>query len=307
MSARPLAWPETVRRVKVRVPRACVAAACLAAGCFASACLGTPTPLAPGLSGSVGWPHHGVQTGAVELPEHGPGFVRYRKKGGYNWGQPALVEALMTAARQVHEARPGGPPLVVGDLSAQHGGKVSRHASHRSGRDVDLLWYLTTAEGAPIESMHFVQLGSDGLGLTPSGRYVRLDVPRQWLLVKSLLRSLDVQWMFVSSPVEALLIDHALASGEETELLWRAQNVMQEPPDSLPHDDHLHLRIACSPAASVRGCAGGGPYWSWLPAPPELWSFDELRDPELLALGLSELSTEVAETAVGDVGATVRQ
>jgi penicillin-insensitive murein endopeptidase len=170
---------------------------------------------------------------------------------------------------------------VVGDLSARYGGKVSRHTSHRSGRDVDLLWYLTTVEGAPVQSAHFVQLGSDGLGLMPSGRYVRLDVPRQWLLVRSLLGSLAVQWMFVSNTVEALLIDHALASGEDAELIWRAQSVLQEPPDSLPHDDHLHLRIACSPAASVQGCAGGGPYWSWLPAPPEPVSFDELAAAEL--------------------------
>lgn len=276
--------------------------AALVGCCLGTGCLGTPTPLAPGLSGSVGWPHHGVQTGAVELPERGPGFVRYRKQGGYNWGQPQLVEALMAAARQVHEARPGGAPLVVGDLSAQHGGKVSRHVSHRSGRDVDLLWYLTTADGAPIPSTTFVQLGSDGLGLTPSGQYVRLDVPRQWLLVKSLLRTLDVQWMFVSSTVEALLIDHALASGDDAELLWRAQTVMQEPPDSLPHDDHLHLRIACSPAARVRGCAGGGPYWSWLPAPPGLWSVDELSDPELLALLLPEQSSAAPEAAVSSLG-----
>lgn len=279
----------------------------LALTCLASGCLGTPTPLAPGLSGSVGWPHHGVQTGAVELPERGPGFVRYRRKGGYNWGQPQLVSALMASARQVHEAQPGGPPLVVGDLSAQHGGRVTRHASHRSGRDVDLLWYLTTAEGAPVQSAGFVQLGSDGLGLTPSGHYVRLDVPRQWLLVKSLLRSTHVQWMFVSSPVEALLIEHALASGEAAELIWRAQTVMQEPPDSLPHDDHLHLRIACSPAASVRGCAGGGPYWSWLPEPPELEASDELSAPELLAIGLAELSPEAPEPLASDVGALGRQ
>jgi len=70
-------------------------------------CLGTPTPLAPGLGGSVGWPHHGVQTGAVELPEAGPGFVRYRKVGGFNWGQPALVRAVKAAALEVQTALPG--------------------------------------------------------------------------------------------------------------------------------------------------------------------------------------------------------
>ena len=39
-------------------------------------CLGTPTPLAPGLRGSVGVPHHGVLTNGVVLPKRGPGFAR---------------------------------------------------------------------------------------------------------------------------------------------------------------------------------------------------------------------------------------
>lgn len=230
-------------------------------------CMGTPTPLAPGLGGSVGWPHHGVQTGAVELPEAGPGFVRYRKVGGFNWGQPGLVQAVQAAALEVQTALPGGGPLVVGDLSARDGGQVVRHATHRSGRDVDLLWYMTTPEGAPIENAHFVQLGSDGLGRSPEGGFVQLDVAREWLLVKSLLSSkqIDAQWMFASHAVEALLIDYAIASGEDPELVWRAENVLQEPADALPHDDHLHLRVACSPQESVRGCQGGGPSWSWLP------------------------------------------
>jgi len=42
----------------------------------------------------------------------------------------------------------------------------------------------------------------------------------------------------------------------------------------------LHLRIACSPDASVQGCEGGGPYWSWLPPPSELQAFD-VFDPDV--------------------------
>jgi penicillin-insensitive murein DD-endopeptidase len=214
------------------------------------------------------------------------GFVRYRKVGGYYWGQPSLVSAVQVAAERVQQALPGGGPLVVGDLSARGGGKVTRHATHRSGRDVDLLWYVTTPDGAALENSRFVALGPDGLGRDPNvdGGYVRLDVAREWLLVKSLLSSeaeldaekIDVQWMFVSRAVEALLIDYAIASAEDPELIWRAENVLQEPTDALPHDDHLHLRIACSPEASVQGCASGDPYWSWLPSPPALGEGEEL-------------------------------
>jgi len=257
-----------------------------------TSCLGTPTPLAPGFAGSVGWPYHGVQTGAVELPPSGPGFVRYRKVDGFNWGQPGLVQAVQAAARHVQEALPGGGPLVVGDLSARYGGRVSRHASHRSERDVDLLWYITTPDGAAIDNAHFVQVGADGLGREPdSGSYVRLDVAREWLLIKSLLGSqnIDVQWLFASRSVEALIVDYALARDEDPDLIWRAENVLQEPAESLPHDDHLHLRIACSPEASAQGCEAGGPYWSWLPALPIQVQPPEVQPAELQAFDGTEL------------------
>jgi penicillin-insensitive murein DD-endopeptidase len=256
-----------------------------ALGCFA-----TPTPLAPGLEGSVGWPHHGVQTGAVELPEAGAGFARFRSEGGHYWGQPALVNGLREAARSVAAELPGGPPLIVGDLSAQYGGKISRHHSHRSGRDVDLLWFVTTPDGRPLRNTSFVHLGNDGMGRAPKLGYVRLDVPRQWLLVKSLLESdqLGVQWLYSSSVVEALVIEYALARGEDSELIWRAQNVMLEPLDSLPHDDHLHVRIACPPGTGAHGCEGGGPHWAWLGALPGLDGSDDgavEHDVELLDPG----------------------
>jgi penicillin-insensitive murein endopeptidase len=226
-----------------------------------------------------------VQTDAVELPERGEGFERYRAQGEYNWGQPGLVRGIVEAARVVHETFPGGAPLLIGDISARHGGKISRHQSHRSGRDVDLLWYVTTPDGASVKNPSFVHLGADGLARVPGrGGYVQLDVPRQWLLIKSLLssRAMDVQWLYSSSIVEALIVDYARAKHEDPELIWRAQNVMLEPADSLPHDDHLHLRVACSPEASVQGCEGGGPYWNWLPSRAQL---GPLQDADIELLG----------------------
>jgi penicillin-insensitive murein endopeptidase len=99
---------------------------------------------------------------------------------------------------------------------------------------------------------------------------LRLDVARQWLLVKKLVTDpeLGVQFLFISKPLEALLMDYARARGESLELQDRAQTVMLQPRDSLPHDDHLHLRVACSPDEARAGCSGGGPYWEWLPPLP---------------------------------------
>src|SRR5260221_9993075 len=108
-----------------------------------TSCFGTPTPLAPGVAGSVGAPHHGVLTDAVEMPPEGVGYMRYRRNGPNYWGNPRLVRALESAARALHDRMPGAT-LVIGDLSAKAGGKIPRHQSHRTGRDVDLPWLVTT-------------------------------------------------------------------------------------------------------------------------------------------------------------------
>jgi penicillin-insensitive murein endopeptidase len=82
-----------------------------------------------------------------------------------------------------------------------------------------------------------------------------------------------VQFLFMSRALEAQVIDYALALGEPFELVYRAETVLMQPTDSLPHDDHMHMRIACAPEELALGCSGGGPYWQWLPAPatePEL-------------------------------------
>ena len=101
-------------------------------------------------------------------------------------------------------------------------------------------------------------------------RDAETSVEREWLLVKKLVTApeIGVQFMFISKPVEASLMAYARARGEPLELQDRAQTMMLQPGDSLPHDDHLHLRIACSPDEIQAGCSGGGPYWEWLPPLP---------------------------------------
>jgi penicillin-insensitive murein DD-endopeptidase len=185
-----------------------------------------------------------------------------------------LIRAIQAVAAEVERARPGGSPLFVGDLSARYGGRLPGHASHRTGRDVDLLFYTLTLEGEPVASPGFVKFGPDGLSRLPDERggvkYVRFDVAREWLLVKALLASEDanIQWLFISEPLEALVIEYALATGEKAEVVWHAETVLLQPRDSLPHDDHIHARTACLPEESVTGCSGGGPYWPWLPKLP---------------------------------------
>jgi len=250
-------------------------------------CWSAPTQLAPRSGGPVGLPHRGVLTGGKALPAKGSGFVRFRKDG-IHWGHPHLVDAIATAAATVERKRPGGAPLVVADIAAETGGKIPRHRSHRTGRDADLLFYVVTPDGRPIENPGFLHFGADGLApVKPKSRtFVRLDVERTWLLVKSLSTDdrAGVQWLFVARWLKAMLLEHAYARGEDTDTIFRAMKLLHQPSDSFSHDDHIHVRIACSPSDAVGGCRGGGIYWPWMQAPP---SASPLNDQQLLSALLS--------------------
>ncbi|MCC6525505.1 MAG: penicillin-insensitive murein endopeptidase [Polyangiaceae bacterium] len=245
-----------------------------------------PTPLSTSVRGSVGVPHHGALTDASALPARGPGFVRLRADD-VRWGNPRLVAAITRAAARVAAEAPGGEPLVVGDLARRHGGRAPHHRSHRTGRDADLLFYTTTPDGRPRRSPGFVRFEPDGLAPTPDGGFVRLDVARVWLLVRALLLEpeAEIQWLFASRTLEGLLLEEARARAEPEPLVARAASVLRQPGDSAPHDDHLHLRIACTPEEEVAGCEGGGRRWRWLRAAP---APTKLEDAALLAALLSD-------------------
>jgi penicillin-insensitive murein endopeptidase len=242
-------------------PRRCLA---LALVLPALGCVRAPSPLDPGSSGAIGLPYRGCLTDAVELPEAGTGF-RFLRHDARHFATPRFAEAIERAAAIVAELRPGGV-LVLGDLSVAHGGRLLPHLSHRTGHDADLVLYATTVGGAPIEAPDFVHYGADGLAWDNTAhRFVRFDVEREWLLVKALLEDPDarVEWMFANHVIEAMLIEWARARGETEDTILHAEEVLLEPHPGGAHDDHIHVRTACSPEEEAEGCETGGPPRPW--------------------------------------------
>jgi penicillin-insensitive murein endopeptidase len=191
------------------------------------------------------------------------------------------VATIERAAAHVASERPGSV-LVVGDLSAPHGGRVMPHLSHRSGRDADLVLYAMTPEGAEVTAPGFIHYGPDGLAWdAPRRRYLRFDVAREWLLVKALVEDDDarVQWIFVNRALRPLLLEWAHARGEPSATLRRAEQVLLEPTPGGAHDDHVHIRVACDEDEVAGGCEPSGPErpWTALDAPPAApLSLDEI-------------------------------
>jgi len=234
---------------------------------LAASSLVAPVRAEPPRGGSVGAAHDGRLEGAVALPLDGHGYRFYGPVAtrGTRFATLELGALIARAARVLHEHAPG-PPLVVGDCSAEDGGRIPRHVSHQSGRDVDLLFLARDATGEPVELGRFVRFDGAGRCVSP-GCDVVFDVARNWWLVRTLVASREpaVQYIFVSEPLRALLIAHAEAHGEHPELLRRARRILHQPTSGAPHDDHFHVRIHCLRSHSPR-CRDVGPRWPWVDA-----------------------------------------
>ncbi|MCX5743234.1 MAG: penicillin-insensitive murein endopeptidase [Proteobacteria bacterium] len=219
-----------------------------------------------GTSISVGKPSNGHIVDAARLPDKGEGFFTretWRTRNN-RFGTDELVDVVTAVARRMMVAEQGTPwakvRLVVADLSGRGGGGGDAfHRSHQSGRDVDLLYYMRDPKGRPMEADLMHVFGATGKARDGSG--ITIDVPRMWLLVKSLLEApeANVQWVFMYQPIANAVIEHAIALKEPEELIARARLAVKQPSDSARHDDHVHVRVFCSSADRAYGCVDIGP------------------------------------------------
>lgn len=217
---------------------------------------------------SVGAPSHGALLAAVRVPERAAHMRVFRREneGGQLYATRTLRDAVLESAQRVARVAPGGAELVAGDFSAPFGGRIERHRSHRNGRDVDLLFFALDREtGRSVPAPGFIRYDREG---NPRDREatVRMDLERNWLLVESLVHEAryGVLWIFCAEWLKQSLLAWARAHGRDPRWIERAERVLHQPGDAAPHDDHFHVRVACTTDERQRGCIDGGPHGWWL-------------------------------------------
>jgi penicillin-insensitive murein endopeptidase len=280
---------------------------------------GPTPPDIPGDSVSCGHPNRGRLWGAVELAPYSDSYqipITWRERG-VRYGTRELVQLIARAASRVALAHPGSV-LGVADLSLPDGGACAHHRSHQSGRDVDLLYYATDAAGAPVAPDPFMPLYNRH-GIARSSRSPtwarsvperRFDLERNWTLIRVLITDpeVEVERIFVAPRIERMLLDYARASGEDDETFRRAQLVLTEPRRGERHEDHLHVRIACTADDVRRGycrteTARGPRRMRWraaCPRPDELEAALERTDDRVVVATARSAATRPANQRLLD-------
>jgi murein endopeptidase len=190
-------------------------------------------------SDSIGLPHDGRVVGGVPMLD-GPGRL-IRAERWKTWATRSTVTQLDRVLRQWTKVAPEGPPILVGNLSSRRGGALAPHKTHQSGRDVDL-GYVAKWDGK--SRIEWQVMNAD-----------TLDAGKTWTLLKTLVKSADVEVMFVDRHVQKLLLRYAQATGVVRK--DKLDDWLQVAPGADPkkalirhvagHDDHLHVRFACRP------------------------------------------------------------
>jgi len=194
---------------------------------------------------SVGSPTEGHLVGGSHLAD--APYVRIYPvyaQGDVRWGIEPLVGAIDHAARAVRKQFPDSV-LSVGHLSKAGGGELDRHASHESGRDADVGFYIVNEKNKPVYADHMVAFKGDGTA--PSWPGAKFDDARNWAFISSIVTDVHahITHIFVSTPIRQRLLAYAAKIGAAPGIRVRASELMAQPHGALPHDDHFHIRVAC--------------------------------------------------------------
>ncbi|MCA9686674.1 MAG: penicillin-insensitive murein endopeptidase, partial [Myxococcales bacterium] len=202
----------------------------------------------------------------VRLTPKGVGYKvpkTWRERGN-QWGTEELVATIERAAARV-QAQESRRRIFLGvaDLSPKRGGKTMWHASHQSGRDVDLIFYAVDEHKKPlpppeIEMVHFDGHGEPfvpkAMAATgyeePTWAQRRFDDARNWARGQPLLTHRPITVQCISALNQLQLQHHASAERHERPrwLIESARQVMHQPGASAPPDDHFHVRLYSSRA-----------------------------------------------------------
>ena len=208
----------------------------------------------------------GCLTGAVQLPESGPGFQTIRNGKTVFWGAPQTIQAVQTLAEQTRQA--GLPDLYIGEFSRPRGGPFAgAHVSHQAGLDADIYFDLTAKPALTIAQRE---------NLLPAG-LVRADRrgtdPTRWKPEHVTLLKLAANLPNVDRVLVNFAIKKQLCEDVRTDRAW-----LRLIRPWYGHAAHFHLRFRCPPGQPE--CTQATP-----PPPGEgcdtslQWWFDQLDAP----------------------------
>jgi murein endopeptidase len=195
-------------------------------------------PVAAARAVGVDVPWNGKLAHPSQFPD-GEGYVIRRPWRSY--GTERTVELTHEVVTDTIAEFPDRHVLAIGDFSAEHGGRITEHASHQTGHDVDIgLYYTEKPRNYPRD---FVSANEDNL-----------DCEATWGLIDRFIKTADedggAKMIFLDFNVQGILYRWAKDNGVSEKKLDRvfqfphgrssSDGFVRHWPN---HDNHIHVRF----------------------------------------------------------------
>jgi penicillin-insensitive murein endopeptidase len=196
---------------------------------------------------SIGSYTAGCISGAVSLPQNGPGFQVMRPTRERSYGHPNLIKFIESLAKTINLQHKG--VLLIGDLGQPRGGPTpSGHRSHQTGLDVDI-WYLQSQQAA-TRQLDFNERETWSAPTVLVAKSDAIDV-HQWSLIHEKILEIAVRQPEVDRIFVNPSIKRQLCANKSN------HNWLKKIRPWWGHDDHFHVRLKC-PSNNIN-CTGQEP------------------------------------------------
>ncbi len=184
---------------------------------------------------SIGAPNRGKLRSGIPMPE-GP-YWRLRPRRPRTFATHKTISSLLAALRAFGQAYPEGPRVRLGEFSKYRGGRIYPHRSHRTGRDVDIGYLKLNDDPERTTFMRTTRKN--------------FDAERNWVLIYAILKTGNVQSIYMSSRIQKQLYKEAKKHIPEAELHqyfqypWHDDSAKAIIRHQSGHKNHFHVRFRC--------------------------------------------------------------
>jgi len=165
-----------------------------------------------------------------------------RTQNDHSWGTHLMIESIVSVGRHMRWLMPDASPITIGDISAERGGFLSGHLTHRGGIDADIgIYHTANGVGGLQNPRGFDKLGDD------------FDAEANWAMISAFLDTGNVEWILIDQSHIRRLRNYVLSNGllteSEADEIFPSSNYydhsgyVRHAPN---HLDHMHVRVLCS-------------------------------------------------------------
>lgn len=130
--------------------------------------------------------------------------------------------------------------LQVGDLSAQNGGRIPRHASHQNGLDADVVYLRENRRVQDINAPEWIEDFIRGNAVSAN-----FHTERNWEAFMYLVDKYPIGRIFVDIVVKRHLCEYATRTNQLQKPL--ARETLRRLRGANLHRTHFHVRLKCPP------------------------------------------------------------